>query len=58
MREAEYITVEWPYPADYGKENEVSGDILVLGGGVAGCAAAITAARKAQRLSWLTKVQS
>jgi len=37
---------EWPYPIRYDVENEVSADILVLGGGMAGCMAAITAARK------------
>ena len=36
----------WPYPVNYGKENEVSGDVLILGGGIAGCWAAIGAARK------------
>ena len=30
----------WPYPVNYGKENEVNCDILVLGGGIAGCWAA------------------
>jgi hypothetical protein len=27
----------WPYPILYGKVNEVSCDVLVLGGGIAGC---------------------
>jgi succinate dehydrogenase/fumarate reductase flavoprotein subunit len=36
---------EWPYPVLYEKENEVIADVLVLGGGVAGCHAAISAAR-------------
>jgi anaerobic glycerol-3-phosphate dehydrogenase len=36
---------EWPYPVNYGKENEVDGDILILGGGVAGAHAAIAAAK-------------
>jgi succinate dehydrogenase/fumarate reductase flavoprotein subunit len=35
----------WPYPVDYGKENEINCDVLVLGGGVAGCHAAVSAAR-------------
>ncbi len=39
-------TNEWPYPIRYGKENRVSADVLVLGGGIAGCWAAISAARK------------
>jgi len=36
---------EWPYPVNYGKENEVSADVLILGGGLAGCHAAINAAK-------------
>lgn len=36
----------WPYNVDYDKENEVSGDVLVIGGGMAGCFAAISAAKK------------
>jgi succinate dehydrogenase/fumarate reductase flavoprotein subunit len=36
---------EWPYPVLYEKENEVIADVLVLGGGVAGCHAAISAAK-------------
>jgi len=37
---------EWPYPVRYGKETRLSADVLVLGGGIAGCHAAITAARR------------
>jgi hypothetical protein len=37
---------EWPYPIRYGEENEESADVLILGGGIAGCWAAISAARK------------
>ena len=36
---------KWPYPVNYGKENEVSADVLIVGGGIAGCHAAISAAR-------------
>jgi succinate dehydrogenase/fumarate reductase flavoprotein subunit len=39
-------SIEWPYPIRYQKEREVSTDVLVLGGGVAGCFAAISAAQK------------
>jgi len=38
--------IEWPYPIRYGKETEDSADVLVLGAGLAGCFAAISAARK------------
>jgi succinate dehydrogenase/fumarate reductase flavoprotein subunit len=45
----------WPYSVNYGKENEYSVDILVLGGGVAGCHAAITAARRGARVAVVEK---
>ena len=32
---------EWPYPIRYGEVKEVTSDVLVIGGGVAGCRAAI-----------------
>jgi len=37
---------EWPYPIRYGEENEITADVLILGGGIAGSHAAINAARK------------
>jgi len=42
--------VEWPYPVNYGKENEVDADILILGGGVAGSHAAINAAKRGAKV--------
>ena len=36
---------EWPYPVRYGKENDIDTDVLILGGGIAGCHAAINVAR-------------
>jgi len=36
---------EWPYPVDYGKVNEIVSDVLVIGGGLAGVRAAISAAQ-------------
>jgi succinate dehydrogenase/fumarate reductase flavoprotein subunit len=41
---------EWPYPVNYGKETEMACDVLVLGGGVAGCRAAISAAAKGAKV--------
>ena len=41
---------EWPYPVDYGKENEVTADVLIIGAGVAGCHAAINAARRGAKV--------
>ena len=43
-------TPEWPYPVHYGKENEVSADLLILGGGIAGCHAAINAAKRGAKV--------
>jgi succinate dehydrogenase/fumarate reductase flavoprotein subunit len=40
---------EWPYPINYGKVNEVTSDVLVIGGGVAGCRAAISSAKSGAR---------
>ncbi len=37
--------IEWPYPIRYGEEAEVEAEVVVLGGGIAGCWAAISAAR-------------
>lgn len=45
----------WPYPVNYGKEIEVSCDVLILGGGIAGCWAAIGAARKGVKVALVEK---
>ena len=37
---------EWTYPIQYDQEQVVETDVLVIGGGIAGCWAAISAARK------------
>ena len=39
-------TYSWPYANEIGDEETVTSDVLVLGGGLAGCFAAIAAARK------------
>jgi len=36
---------EWPYPIRYKQEQEIDTDVLVIGGGISGCWAAISAAR-------------
>jgi len=46
---------EWPYPIEYGKETEVDADVLVLGGGIAGCWAAISAARRGAKVVLVEK---
>src|SRR5512146_2767142 len=45
----------WPYPTNYGKENEVTADVLILGGGVAGCHAAINAAKRGAKVAVVDK---
>ena len=45
----------WPYPVDYEKEQEIDTDVLVIGGGIAGCWAAISAARKGVRVALVEK---
>jgi succinate dehydrogenase/fumarate reductase flavoprotein subunit len=37
---------DWPYPVRYDQEQEIDTDVLVIGGGIAGCWAAINAARQ------------
>jgi succinate dehydrogenase/fumarate reductase flavoprotein subunit len=44
------IAAEWPYPVNYGRENIVTADVLILGGGIAGCHAAVHAARRGAKV--------
>ncbi len=46
---------KWPYPIRYDDEQEVETDVLVVGGGIAGCWAAISAARAGARVVILEK---
>ena len=46
---------EWPYPVSYGKENTITADVLVIGGGVAGCHAAINAVRRGAKVVVIDK---
>ncbi|MFB0516818.1 MAG: FAD-dependent oxidoreductase [Candidatus Neomarinimicrobiota bacterium] len=46
---------EWPYPVNYGQESEVSTDILVIGGGISGCHAAINAAKRGVKVTVVEK---
>lgn len=46
---------EWPYSIDYDKEQDIEADILVLGGGIAGCWAAISAARRGMKVVMVEK---
>ena len=42
--------LKWPYAVEFGQEETVESDVLVLGGGLAGCFAAIAAARRGQKV--------
>lgn len=48
--------MEWPYPILYQKETEVSADVLIIGGGIAGCHAAISAAKRGAKVVVADKV--
>lgn len=46
---------QWPYSNEFGKEESVTSDILVLGGGLAGCFAAISAAQRGKKVVLVEK---
>ena len=45
----------WPYPVLFGQEQVIDTDVLVVGGGIAGCWAAISAARQGVRVALIEK---
>ena len=45
----------WPYPIKFGEESELEADVVVLGGGIAGCWAAISAARSGAKVVLMEK---
>ncbi len=45
----------WPYANEFGQQESIESDVLVLGGGLAGCYAAIAAARREQRVVLVEK---
>jgi succinate dehydrogenase/fumarate reductase flavoprotein subunit len=45
----------WPYPVRFEEEQEIDTDVLVIGGGIAGCWAAISAARHGVRVALVEK---
>lgn len=46
---------KWPYPAKTDETVRMEADVLVLGGGIAGCMAAIAAAKRGQRVILVEK---
>ena len=43
--------LEWPYPIKYDTINHVTVDVLVIGGGLAGCSEAVSAARRGMKVA-------
>ena len=50
--------IEWPYPIRYEQESEISADVLIIGGGIAGCHAAINAAKRGVKVVLADKVST
>ncbi len=48
----------WPYPIRYDKEQEIETDVLIIGGGIAGCWAAISAARNGVKVALVEKADT
>jgi succinate dehydrogenase/fumarate reductase flavoprotein subunit len=48
----------WPYPISYDKEQEIETDVLIIGGGIAGCWAAISAARTGLKVALVEKADT
>lgn len=55
MKDNSCQCLEWPYPLLYDKVQKVTTDVLILGGGIAGCWAAIAAAQKGVRVVLVEK---
>lgn len=55
MAEQPSVKWEWPYPVKWDKEKEINVDVLILGGGIAGCWAAISAAKKGVKVALVEK---
>jgi succinate dehydrogenase/fumarate reductase flavoprotein subunit len=46
---------DWPYPVRFDQEQEIEVDVLVIGGGISGCWAAISAARQGLKVALVEK---
>lgn len=49
------MTYNWPYPIKWDKTSRYSAEVLVIGGGIAGCFAAISAAKKGAKVIMIEK---
>jgi len=47
--------LDWPYPLEWDKEEIIQSDVLILGGGIAGCMVAIAAARQGLQVVLIEK---
>jgi succinate dehydrogenase/fumarate reductase flavoprotein subunit len=47
--------MKWPYPIECNQEERVKTDVLVIGGGISGCMAAISAAKQGAKVALLEK---
>jgi len=55
VRDQIFNKFEWPYPIKWNTKKEITSDVLVLGGGIAGCWAAIAAAKKGVKVALVEK---
>ncbi|MFW9900545.1 MAG: FAD-dependent oxidoreductase [Candidatus Thorarchaeota archaeon] len=55
MQDQHFFKLEWPYPIKWDQEKQANADILILGGGIAGCWAAIAAAKKGAKVVLVEK---
>lgn len=50
-----FASLSWPYPVRYTVEKEVDSDVLIIGGGLAGCFAAISAVKQGAKVTLVDK---
>lgn len=55
MTDQFFKRLEWPYPILWSKQKEINTDVLILGGGIAGCWAAIAALKKGVKVALVEK---
>ncbi|MCP4709144.1 MAG: FAD-binding protein [Planctomycetes bacterium] len=55
MRDEENKIWEWPYPIEYDQTQDTAVDVLVLGGGIAGCWAALGAVSRGLKVAIVEK---